>query len=66
MAQRINISIMPTINGRRRADLHALPTVGPDMPDAEVGEVLGDYLRSLQDVDIHVGADSIELELRIY
>lgn len=66
MADRVTLSILPIISGQRRYEMVAVPTVGSDMPDAEVGEVIGDFLRSLQDIDVHVGQDDLRLEIRIY
>lgn len=66
MANRITLSIMPTANGRHRPDLYQAPTVGPDMPDEEAGEVIGDFLRMLRDNKIIAGEDMLELNVRIF
>lgn len=66
MNKRITISIMPTINGIRRPDLYATPTVKLDMPDEEVGEVMGDFFRTMQSKGVDMQGDLIELQLRIY
>lgn len=58
------ISIMPTIDGRRRPDLHRCPTVSDDLPDEQVGEIMGDFLRNLGDHGIQVGPNMVELNIR--
>jgi hypothetical protein len=55
---------MPTVNGRRRPDLHHAGEVGAAMTDAEIGGQVGECLRSLAGAG-HVPGDSmIALEMR--
>jgi hypothetical protein len=59
------ISIMPTVNGRRRNDFHHVVEASNDLPDDALGEAVGDCLRNLQQDNIAVAlGDMITLELR--
>lgn len=62
MADRTALSLMPTVNGRRRPDLHRMPGISPNPSDEEIGEVLGDCLRYLQ--HLRDQGDLVELNIR--
>lgn len=60
------VSIMPMVNGRKRPDLHHMREAGDDLPDAEVGEIIGDCLRGMLAEGIQAGAEQITLEVKIF
>ena len=58
------ITVMPTVNDRRRADLHHMDDVALPMTDAELGRVFGDCLRRLAEEGIEPGPDLVTLDVR--
>jgi hypothetical protein len=58
------ITVMPTVNDRRRADLHHMDDVTLPMTDADVGRVLGECLRRLAEEGIEPGSDLVTLDVR--
>lgn len=45
--KRAMISIMPTIDGRRRPDFYHSATMTTDLPDEAMGEAIGDCMRAI-------------------
>lgn len=58
------ISIMPTIDGRRRSDMHHHDQVPVVMSDEDVGRVVGDCMRRLADEGISPEDNMVTLEMK--
>jgi len=58
------ITVMPTVNDRRRADLHHIDRVALPVADADLGRVMGDCLRLLASQGIEPGPDLVTLDVR--
>lgn len=58
------ITIMPTVDGRRMAELHHMDDVPLPMTDAEIGRVVGDCLRRLAASGFEPGPELVTLDVR--
>lgn len=59
------ISIMPTVNGLKRADLYHNENVTEDLPDEMVGEIMGNCLRRMTREGVEIGSDLVTLEVKV-
>lgn len=62
--QRRSVSIMPTVDDRRRPDLHFIDTVSPQMTDGEIGRVVEGCMAGLRANGITPDENMLTLEVK--